>query len=150
MKIAVIFVTFIGLILGNSTSLSNATYYYSTIYVPVTITAYTPRPQECDSTPYTTAFMTKVREGIVGLSRDLESDFGFKHSDEITLHGFGTFVFEDRMNKRWKRRVDVFMFSLKEARQFGKQNSFILINPIKKLSNQDDLSSSQLIFQNPI
>ncbi len=132
MKLAIIFVIFAGLILGNSTSLSNAIYHHSSIYIPVTITAYTPRPQECDGTPYTTAFMTKVREGIVGLSRDLEGDFNFKRGDEITLYGFGTFVFEDRMNKRWKRRVDIFMFSLERARCFGKKNSFIIINANKE------------------
>ena len=126
MKLSAIFVMF-GLILGSSISLSDATYYHSSIYIPVTITAYTPRPQECDSTPYTTAFMTKVREGIIALSRDLETDFGFKRGDEITLHRFGTFVFEDRMNKRWKRRVDIFFLSLKKAKQFGKRESFLII-----------------------
>lgn len=148
MKLTMVIVTFIGSILGNSISLSDATYQHSSIYIPVTITAYTPRPQECDGTPYTTAFMTKIREGIVGLSMDLESDFGFKHGDEITIYGFGTFVFEDRMNKRWKRRVDIFMFSLKEARQFGKKNSYIIINSTKKLSLQKAFSNSQPGFQN--
>ncbi len=95
--------------------------------ISVMVTAYNPVKAQTDNTPMTTASNKKVKEGMIALSRDLEKEFGFKFGDEIFLLGLGKFIFEDRMNKRWKRRVDILMMSKKKARGFGIQCSFLVI-----------------------
>ena len=96
-------------------------------YVRVSVSAYNPTRQQCDSTPFITASNQRVRKGIVALSRDLEKDFGLKFGDTVHLLGHGTFEFQDRMNKRWKRRVDLFMWNKKEAMKFGRQQGMMVI-----------------------
>jgi 3D (Asp-Asp-Asp) domain-containing protein len=95
--------------------------------VPVVATAYNPVPSQTSETPTITASNKKVREGMIALSRDLEEKYNFVFGDEVYLLGLGKFVFEDRMNKRWKNRVDILMFSEKRAREFGVQSSFMLV-----------------------
>ena len=85
------------------------------------ITAYTASVEETDDTPFTTASNQRVRVGICALSRDIEKDFGLKFGDEIVIEGLGKFEFQDRMNKRLKKHVDIFMSSKFEAFQFGRK-----------------------------
>jgi len=97
-------------------------------FVPVVITAYNPVVTQTDSTPTITASNKRVRPGIVALSRDLEEEFCFKFGDTVVIEDHGSFVFEDRMNKRWTRRVDILMISRAAARKFGVQRSFLVVN----------------------
>ena len=97
-------------------------------FVPVVVTAYNPVVTQTDSTPTITASNKRVRPGIVALSRDLEKEFGFKFGDTVVIEDHGSFVFEDRMNKRWTRRVDILMFSWEDARKFGAQRSFLVVS----------------------
>ena len=99
----------------------------SYIYIPVSVSAYNPTRDQCDSTPFITASNQRVRKGIVALSRDLEKEFGLKFGDKVHLLGIGTFVFADRMHRRWKRREDLFMFSRKKAKIFGRQKTIMVI-----------------------
>jgi 3D (Asp-Asp-Asp) domain-containing protein len=89
----------------------------------VKVTAYPPTRKHCDDTPLITASGKGVRRGIVALSRDLEEDFDLKFGDLISLEGWGLLEFQDRMNKRWKRRVDVFVWTVKEAVEIGIRES---------------------------
>jgi len=98
------------------------------MFVPVVVTAYNPVASQTDSTPQITASNKHVRPGIVALSRDLEYEFCFKFGDTVVIEGIGCFVFEDRMNKRWTRRVDILMFSMKAARKFGVQSSHLMVS----------------------
>jgi len=102
----------------------------SYIYVPVSVSAYNPCPLQTDSTPFITASNQRVRKGIVALSRDLEKEFGLKFGDKVHLLGIGTFVFADRMHRRWKRRVDLFKWSKKKAIQFGRQKAVMVIKGV--------------------
>lgn len=97
-------------------------------FVPVVVTAYNPVAGQTDGTPEITASNKRVRPGIAALSRDLEKEFGFKFGDDVVIEGIGCFVFEDRMNKRWSRRVDILMTSMEAARKFGVQNSFLMVS----------------------
>jgi 3D (Asp-Asp-Asp) domain-containing protein len=96
--------------------------------IPVVVTAYNPLESQTDSTPHLTASNKLVRPGIVALSRDLEEEFGFTFGDTVVIQGIGSFVFEDRMHKRWRRRVDILMFSREDARKFGHQHSNLMIS----------------------
>jgi len=96
--------------------------------VPVVVTAYNPVASQTDSTPQITASNKRVKPGIVALSRDLEKELGFKFGDTVVIQGHGSFVVEDRMNKRWTRRVDILMFSRKAAKDFGVQSSHLMLS----------------------
>jgi 3D (Asp-Asp-Asp) domain-containing protein len=96
------------------------------MYIPVVVTAYDPIESQTDSTPHLTASNKLVRPGIVALSRDLEEEFGFTFGDTVVIQGIGFFVFEDRMHKRWARRVDILMPSRKAAKEFGVKHSFLV------------------------
>ena len=96
-------------------------------FVPVVVTAYNPVPTQTDSTPEITASNKRVRPGIVALSRDLEEEYGFRFGDPVFIVGLGFFVFEDRMHKRWTRRVDILMPSRRAAKAFGVKYSFLLV-----------------------
>jgi len=95
--------------------------------VPITVTKYNPEPDQTDSTPFIMASNKRVYTGAIALSRDLEKEFGFKFGDLVFLEGLGTYVFQDRMNKKWKNRADILDFSKKEAVRFGRKTDNIII-----------------------
>ncbi len=97
-------------------------------FVPVVVSAYNPVVAQTDSTPEITASNKRVRGGMVALSRDLEKEYGFTFGDTVVIEGHGSFAFEDRMSKRWSRRVDILMFSREAAREFGVQHSFLVVS----------------------
>ena len=77
----------------------------------VTVTAYSHSGK--------TASGRRVRPGVVALSRDLEQALGVTFGERVVVEGVGTFVFEDRVSARLRRRVDIFMPSTQAARRFG-------------------------------
>lgn len=93
------------------------------IPVPVTVTAYSARKVECDGDPFITAYQNPVREGTIAISRDLESEFGWREGDRVHLAGLGVFEVNDRMASRWKKRVDIFFHDTKKALSFGIKQS---------------------------
>lgn len=93
----------------------------------VEITSYNADPVQTDSTPTITASGQDVREGICALSRDIEKEFGLKFGDIIHIPEFGVFEFQDRMNKRIKRGVDIFKWDRQEALEIGRREGTIKI-----------------------
>ncbi len=83
----------------------------------VIATAYTPRPEETDSTPWLTAAGTRTREGVIA-SNNLP--FGTK----VRIDG-KIYTVEDRMNRKYTNavpaRIDIVFMSLEKARHFGKR-----------------------------
>jgi len=86
--------------------------------IRVPVTAYSSTPDQTDSTPFITANGTNVRPGIVaanflpfGTMIRLPSHFGNQ-----------VFVVQDRMNDRYDRRVDIWMESRQQAKQWGLRN----------------------------
>ena len=77
----------------------------------VTVTAYSHSGK--------TASGRRVRPGIVALSRDVEQALGVTFGERVVLEGLGTFVFDDRVSARLRRRVDIFVASPHAAREFG-------------------------------
>jgi len=84
----------------------------------VTVTAYSPTVNQCDSNPQVTASMVKVRPGIVAVSRDL-FDQGWVFGKKVYVKGHGIFEIADLMNKRHTQRLDIFFPDTEEARRFG-------------------------------
>ena len=91
--------------------------------ITLIVTAYSSSRDETDEDPFTTAAGTTVREGIVATNF---LPFGTKI--KIPEHfGDKVFVVEDRMNRRFKDRVDIWFPSKMEARNFGKKTSNIIV-----------------------
>jgi len=87
----------------------------------VTVTAYNPTTDQCDSDPLIAASMRKVRTGTIAVSRDL-FDQGWVFGRKVRIEGIGIFEINDLMNKRFTQRIDIFMWDENQARQFGKKN----------------------------
>lgn len=86
-----------------------------TIYVNVT--AYSSNKDQTDGNPYTTAYGTPARDGIVAanfLPVGTVVRFPDKFGDKL-------FVAEDRMNERYSFQVDIWMSDQEEAKKFGIQ-----------------------------
>lgn len=84
----------------------------------VTVTAYTSRPEETDSTPYITACNTPVQVGGIAVSRDLFEELGGCGAS-LTLSGYGALFVNDKMNARFKDTVDIWSGDLEAAELHG-------------------------------
>ena len=80
----------------------------------VAATAYNSMESQTDSTPWITASGTRCREGVIA------SNF-LPIGTKVLIEGFGERVFtvEDRMNKRYKKRIDIWFRDYDDAMQFG-------------------------------
>lgn len=87
----------------------------------VTATAYSSTPDQTDDSPFITASGTYVRDGIVATNF-----LPFGTVIKIpNLYGDKLFVVEDRMNRRYTDRVDIWFPNRSSAIQFGKRNIVI-------------------------
>ncbi len=89
----------------------------------VWVTAYSSTPEETDDTPFTTAAMTEVRDGIIAANF---LPFGTKVLIP-ELFGDKIFTVEDRMHERKKNFIDVWMNSKEDALAFGISRAEIVI-----------------------
>lgn len=91
----------------------------------VTATAYTSHVNQTDSTPNIAAWGDRLAPGmkVIAVSRDLLNDYGMKHNTKVTIDGLdGVFLVKDKMNKRWKKKIDIYMGkNLKNAFKWGNQ-----------------------------
>jgi len=80
----------------------------------VMATAYNSIPNQTDDTPWTTASGTRCREGVIA------SNF-LPIGTKDMIDGFGNrvFIVEDRMNKRYTQRIDIWFREYHEAMDFG-------------------------------
>lgn len=93
-------------------------------------TAYNSTPGQTDATPFITATGTRVRSGVVALSRDLLGRFPY--GTRLTIEDLSgrysnslqgrVFVVEDTMHARIGNTVDVWMGSRGEAMAWGNRN----------------------------
>jgi 3D (Asp-Asp-Asp) domain-containing protein len=81
----------------------------------IPVTAYSSTPDQTDNTPFITAWGTYVRDGIVAANF---LPFGTKIKIP-ELFGDKIFIVEDRMNKRYWHRIDVWFPEKQDAIEFG-------------------------------
>lgn len=91
----------------------------------VTATAYTTRAVETKQGNIgLAAWGDRLKPGMkaIAVSRDL-IDEGLTHKTEVRIEGLdGTYIVRDKMNKRWEKKIDVFMGeNLEAAREWGKK-----------------------------
>jgi 3D (Asp-Asp-Asp) domain-containing protein len=94
--------------------------------LPVTLTAYSSTEDQCDDTPHITASNKPVRNGIIAVSRDLEEEWGLTFGQRVLIPGHGIFEVQDRMNRRWERKVDIWHNDREAARLFGRQQGLMI------------------------
>ncbi|RKE95398.1 3D domain-containing protein [Ichthyenterobacterium magnum] len=92
--------------------------------IEVTATAYNSLAYQTSSNPHITAFGDSLKPGLkyIAVSRDLLS-LGLKHNTQVKIEGFdGIYLVKDKMNKRWKNRIDIYMGTdVKAAKKWGRQ-----------------------------
>ncbi|MBO6849287.1 MAG: 3D domain-containing protein [Marinobacter sp.] len=98
----------------------------------VTATAYNSvNSQTKAGDPALTAWGDTLKPGMkaIAVSRDLIED-GLTHGTEVTIEGMsGTYIVRDKMNKRWKDKIDIYMgVDVKAAREWGKRTVTISWN----------------------
>lgn len=93
----------------------------------VTVTAYSPRESETDSTPFITASNGQVRPGIVAVSRDL-FESGWVFGKKVYIKNMGVFIIDDLMAESKREQLDIFMYDSNQALHFGvkKMEVFLL------------------------
>ena len=89
--------------------------------IQVEITSYNAEVGQTDSTPTICASGATVAEDICALSRDIEREYGLVFGDIIHIEGYGEFSFQDRMNKRIVRGVDIFRWNRADALEIGRR-----------------------------
>ncbi|MCK5813922.1 MAG: 3D domain-containing protein [Cocleimonas sp.] len=91
----------------------------------VTATAYTSHAAQTDSTPNIAAWGDKLRPGmrVIAVSRDLLKVYGLKHGSKVRIDGLsGEYLVLDKMNKRWRKRIDIYMGkNRKKAFKWGRR-----------------------------
>ncbi len=81
----------------------------------VMVTAYSSEPRQTDGSPYITAKNTFVRDGVVAANF-----LPFSTRLRVPQYfGDKEFIVEDRMNARYWERIDIWMPTREEAKQWG-------------------------------
>ena len=90
----------------------------------VTATAYTSTPSETDDTPALAAWGDTLKPGMkaIAVSRDLIKA-GLDHNQTVRISGLeGEYIVLDKMNKRWKKKIDIYMGNNEEkAKKWGEK-----------------------------
>lgn len=91
----------------------------------VTATAYNSvESQTKKGDPFTAAWGDKLQPGMkaIAVSRDLIPE-GLDHKTKVRIEGLnGTYLVLDKMNKRWKQKIDIYMgMDIGKAREWGKR-----------------------------
>lgn len=98
----------------------------------VTATAYNSVEAQTSKQPWLAAWGDTLAPGmkVIAVSRDL-LELGLGRGTVVRIDGLeGQFVVLDKMNKRWRRKIDVYMGSdIQAARKFGRRDVTIRWKP---------------------
>jgi 3D (Asp-Asp-Asp) domain-containing protein len=90
----------------------------------VTATAYNSVASQTNAKPNLSAWGDQLEPGMkaIAVSRDLIA-LGLTHGVEVTIEGLdGVYIVRDKMAKRWKKKIDVYMGTdVEAARRWGKK-----------------------------
>ncbi|MFC1692729.1 3D domain-containing protein [Candidatus Latescibacterota bacterium] len=92
----------------------------------VDVTWYTSSVRETDLTPFITADGSRVRDGIIAVSRNL-LDY-FEYGDSLYVEDLGWFEVRDCMHNRWMNSVDIWCNDREYALQNGRVQKWICWN----------------------
>lgn len=94
----------------------------------VIATSYNPVRNQCDERPLETADGSLVTPGMLGVSRDLLKKHNLHLGQKVVLGGLGSFTITDKMNKRFRNRIDIISFIPQWSRKFGKRKVIVYHN----------------------
>lgn len=107
--------------ISNIFNLSKAE-YTERVFKGVVITSYNNDPNQTDDSPNVTATNRGVREGIVAVSYDFINKGQIHYGDLLYIDCFNKwYLVEDTMNKRFTKRVDVFLFDKEKSNKINKK-----------------------------
>ena len=96
----------------------------------VVATAYTSHVTQTDNTPMIAAWGDRLKPSTksIAVSRDLLTEYGLKHRSKVRIKGLsGEFLVLDKMNKRWRKKIDIYMgMNRKAAFKWGKRRVVLL------------------------
>ena len=114
--------------ISNTFNLSNAE-YTERIFKDVIITSYNNDPTQTDDSPNVTATNRRVREGIVAVSYDFINKGLIHYGDLLYINCFNKwYLVEDTMNKRFTKRVDIFLFDKEKSNKINKKCNIKVIH----------------------
>jgi 3D (Asp-Asp-Asp) domain-containing protein len=102
----------------------NPAYAENSYSLDVTASAYNSVRSQTSGNPFIGAWGDRLKPGmkVIAVSRDLLK-MGLKHNTKVKIKGLpGTYLVKDKMHKRWKRMIDIYMgIDIKAARQWGRR-----------------------------
>ena len=100
----------------------NDTEHTRRVLKDITITSYNNHSNQTDDSPNITATNRPVRENMVAASFDLLNKGLVHYGDLIYIDCMKQwYVVEDTMNRRFERRLDIFLFSKEESLKINKK-----------------------------
>ena len=95
----------------------------------VTATAYSSHRGQTDKTPFLAAWNNRLRPGMkaIAVSRDMLTKYGMKNGTRVRIAGLpGYYRVKDKMNKRYKKRIDIYMgVNRRKALRWGRRSVVI-------------------------
>jgi len=95
----------------------------------VTATAYSSHGRQTDKTPFLAAWNNRLRPGmkIIAVSRDMLTKYGMRNGTKVRIAGLpGVYRVRDKMNKRYKKRIDIYMgLNRRRALRWGRRSVII-------------------------
>lgn len=99
---------------------------FGTRKLRVTATAYTSHAAQTSSSPFVAAWGTRLRPGmkIIAVSRDMLIRYGIRNGTKVRIAGLpGYYTVRDKMNKRYKKRIDIYMgMDRRSALRWGRRS----------------------------
>jgi len=95
----------------------------------VTATAYSSHKSQTDKTPFLAAWNNRLRPGMksIAVSRDMLTRYGMKNGTKVRIAGLpGFYRVRDKMNKRYRKRIDIYMgLNKRKALRWGRRSVVI-------------------------
>ena len=92
----------------------------------VTATAYSSHRAQTDKTPFLAAWNNRIRPGmkIIAVSRDMLTRYGLRNGSKVRIGGLpGYYTVRDKMNKRYRKRIDIYMgINRRKALRWGRRS----------------------------
>ncbi len=92
----------------------------------VTATAYSSHSGQTDKTPFLAAWNNRIRPGmkIIAVSRDMLTRYGLRNGSKVRIGGLsGYYTVRDKMNKRYRKRIDIYMgMNRRKALRWGRRS----------------------------
>jgi len=102
---------------------------YGTTSLRVTATAYTSHPDQTSGDPFLGAWNNRLVPGskIIAVSSDLLKAYGLRNGKKVRISGLpGIYTVRDKMHKRFKKRIDIYMgLDKNRAYRWGRRSVII-------------------------